>query len=126
MCMDREQHRAAKAALVAAMNQGQDWHAAAAAAGLSTSRTAAYRLRRRVQLEGDAALEDGRHGHAYKLHAPARHWLVATCQAAPHTPSHVLQTALHAQFDVCLSIGYLNQLRATLDIRYVRPHRKKR
>ncbi len=46
---------------------------------------------------------------------------MAYCHDQPHTPSHVLQTALREQFDVLVSVGYLNQVRAALGIRYTRP-----
>jgi transposase len=119
--LGREERRAAKARLVAGMNAGLSWAEAATAAGITTSEATAYRLRRRVQQEGEQALDDRRHGYPYKLPPTVRQWLVAYCQDQPHTPSHVLQTALREQFDVLVSVGYLNQVRADLDIRYVRP-----
>ncbi len=117
--LDREERRAAKARLVAGMNAGLSWSDAAAAAGITTSEATAYRLRRRFQQEGAQALDDHRHGYPYKLPPAVRQWLVAYCQDQPHTPSHVLQTALREQCDVLISVGYLNQVRAALDIRYV-------
>jgi len=119
--LDREERRAAKARLVAGMNAGLSWREAAAATGITTSEATAHRLRRRVRLEGEAALTDRRHGYAYKLPPAVRHWLVDYCQAQPQTPSHVLQLVLREQFDILISVGYLNQVRAALDIRYVRP-----
>ncbi len=117
----REERRAAKAQLVAGMQAGLTWREAAAAAGITTSEATAFRLRRRFQQEGAAALDDHRHGSAYKLPPPVRQWLLAFCQDHPHTPSHLLQTALREQFDVLVSVGYLNQVRATLGVRYTRP-----
>jgi transposase len=119
--LGREERRATKACLVAGMQAGLSWREAAAAAGITTSEATAFRLRRRVQQEGEQALDDHRHGYPYKLPPAVRQWLVAYCQDQPHTPSHVLQTALREQFDVLISVGYLNQVRADLDIRYVRP-----
>jgi transposase len=52
------------------MLQGQPWHEAVAAAGLRISRSTAYHFLKRVRTEGEAALIDGRHGHATKLRAP--------------------------------------------------------
>jgi transposase len=119
--LDREERRAAKARLVAGMNAGLSWREAAAATGITTSEATAHRLRRRMRLEGEEALADHRHGYAYKLPPAVRQWLVDYCQAQPQTPSHVLQTVLRDQFDILISVGYLNQVRAALDIRYVRP-----
>jgi transposase len=124
--MTREQQRTAKARLVAMMNQGQSWQEAAVFVGLPISRATAYRLQRRVRLEGETALEDQRHGHIFKLREPVRQWLVTYCQQAPHTPSHLLQVLLRDQFHVNLSIGYLNQVRTKLGVRYVRPHQGKK
>ena len=61
--MDKEQHRAAKARLVAQMQAGRSWQAAAATAGMQISQSTAYRLLQVVRIRGEAALQDGRHGH---------------------------------------------------------------
>jgi transposase len=122
----REQRRIAKAQLVANMNQGQSWQAAVGSVGLPISRATAYRWQRRVQLEGATALDDQRHGHVSKLREPVRRWVMNYCQHAPHTPSHLLQQILRDQFNVNLSIGYLNEVRAQLGVRYIRPHQGKK
>jgi transposase len=124
--MTQEQQRTAKARLVAMMNQGQSWQEATAFVGLPISRATAYRLQRRVQLEGETALDDRRHGHVSKLRDPVRQWLLTYCQQAPHTPSHLLQVLLREQFHVNLSIGYLNQVRAQLGVPYARPRQGKK
>ncbi len=117
--LERHERRAAKARLVAGMQEGLSWQAAAAATGITTSEATAFRLRRRVQQQGEDALDDHRHGYPYKLPPAVRQWLTAYCQDHPHTPSRALQTVLREQFDVLISIGYLNQVRAALDLRYV-------
>lgn len=124
--MTREQRRTAKAQLVAAMNQGQPWEEAVASVGLPISRATAYRWQRRVQMEGETALDDQRHGHIYKLREPLRRWLVTYWKPAPHTPSHQLQKVLRDQFNVDLSIGYLNEVRAACGVRYIRPRQGKK
>jgi transposase len=65
--MDREGQYAAKSQMVAQMQAGQSWQAAATSTGVQTSRTAAYRLLQRVRSEGARALSDRRHGHPVKL-----------------------------------------------------------
>ena len=119
--LPRDARRVAKGRLVAGMDAGLSWREAAAAVGITTSEATAHRLRRRVRLEGDRALSDNRHGVAYKLPSAVRQWLVPYCQAHPHTPSHALQTVIRTQFDVLISVGYLNQVRAALGVRYLRP-----
>jgi transposase len=124
--MTREQRRTAKAQVVGCMNQGQSWQEAVGSVGLPISRATAYRWQRRVQSEGETALDDQRHGHVYKLREPVRRWLITYCQQVPHTPSHQLQKVLRDQFNVDLSIGYLNEVRAELGVRYVRPRQGKK
>jgi len=119
--LPRDARRAAKGRLVAGMNAGLSWRAAAVAAGITTSEATAHRLRRRVRQEGDAALDDHRHGYSYKLPPAVRQWLVTYCREHPHTPSHAIQTVLREQFDLLISVGYLNQVRAALGLRYLRP-----
>ena len=69
--------------------------------------------------------EDGRHGHAAKLRPPVREFLENTCREAPGTPSHVLQVALQEQFDILVSIGHLNRVRAELGLSRRMVHQKK-
>lgn len=70
--MDKEQKRAAKAHFVAQIQAGQPWYVAAARAGLPINRSTAYRLLQVYASQGEAALQDGRHGHSSKLRGDAR------------------------------------------------------
>ena len=110
--MDAEERRAAKARLVAGMQQGQSWQEAVSAAGLPVGRSAAYRLTQRVRLLGEEALHDQRHGHPSKLRAPVQQWLEAYCRSAPRTPSRAVQAALQERFGLRVSISHLNRVRA--------------
>ncbi len=56
--MGKEQYHAAKAQLVICMQEGQAWHAAAAAAGLQISQSNAYRLWRAARQRGENAMGD--------------------------------------------------------------------
>jgi transposase len=123
--MQENQRRAAKGQLIALMQAGHPWHEAAAMAGVQIGRSAAYQLLRNVRLRGDAALQDGRHGHPAKLRPPVREFLEITCRQAPDTPSHVLQAALQEQFDILVSIGHLNRVRAELGLSSRMVHREK-
>jgi transposase len=114
--MDKEQHRAAKAQLVALMQAGQSWQAAAAQAGLQISQSNAYRLWGAFRQRGETALEDGRHGHPIKLRGAARAFLEATCRETPSTLSSTLQTALRERFDLSMSISQINRVRAALGV----------
>ena len=114
--MDDEQRRAAKARLVEGMLQGQSWQDAVIASGLDLWRSGAYRLTQRVCVYGEAALQDGRHGHVAKMHAPVQHWLDAYCRGAPGTPSRIVQAALHERFGLRVSITHLNRVRAARGI----------
>ena len=123
--MDKEQLRAAKARLAAQMQAGQPWHVAAAAAGLQTSQSTAYRLCQAVRERGEMALQDGRHGHPVKLRGEARTFLEAYCRKAPHTPSSMIQTLLQERLDLSVSISQINRVRAALGVSN-RPQKQER
>lgn len=119
--MNQEAHRAAKAQMVTQMQAGHSWHEAATRAGFQTSRASAYRLLRRVRIEGATALGDQRHGHPTKMHQPVRDWLAAFCRAAPEATGRAVQAALLEQFGLEVSISQINRLRAALGIRRQEP-----
>jgi transposase len=115
--MEAEQRRAAKEQMIALMQAGQRWQEAAVQAGIQVSRSTAYRLQRLVRTRGKAAFQDGRHGHPAKLRMAERTWLETYCHASPGTPSRVVQAALQERFGIQISIGYLNQVRASSGLR---------
>ena len=123
--MQEDQRHAAKGRLIALMQAGHPWHEAAAMAGVHIGRSAAYQLLRNVRLRGDAALQDGRHGHPAKLRPPVREFLEITCREAPDTPSHVMQATLQERFGILVSLGHLNRVRAELGIGSRTGHREK-
>lgn len=114
--MEKEAQQVAKGQMIALMQAGHPWQEAAAMAGVRIGRSSAYQLLRNVRVRGEAALQDGRHGHPTKLRAPVREWLETTCRQAPHTPSRVVQAALQERFGILVSIGHLNRMRATLGV----------
>ena len=115
--VNQEAHRAAKAQMVAQMQAGHSWHEAATRVGFQTSRASAYRLLRRVRIEGAAALEDQRHGHPTKLRQPVRDWLAVFCRTPPEATGRAVQAALLKEFGLEVSISQINRLRAALGIR---------
>ena len=123
--MQEDQRRAAKGQLIALMQAGHPWHEAAAMAGVHIGRSAAYQLLRNVRLQGEVALQDGRHGHPAKLHEPVLTWLETTCRQAPLMPSRLVQAALQERFGILVSIGHLNRIRATLGVGSRLVHREK-
>lgn len=113
-------YRAAKAALIAYMDEGYPWQEAAAKAGVVVSRATAYRRWLRAWRDGPSCLDDGRHGHPSKLREPICQWLVETCTVAPARPSHTLQTTIQEQFGITVSVRQINRVRAALGLRAVR------
>ncbi|HEX6479041.1 MAG TPA: hypothetical protein VF043_09360 [Ktedonobacteraceae bacterium] len=95
--MDKEQRRKAIAQLVAGMQAGYSWQAAAA--GVQTSQSNAYRLWRAFRQRGKMALEGGRYGHSSKLRGEVRTFLEDRCRQAPQTPSSTFQAALRERFE---------------------------
>lgn len=114
--MDKEHYRAAKAHLVACMQEGQSWRIAQACAGLQISQSNAYRLWLAVRRGGESALSDGRHGHPIKLRGAARTFLEDYCRQAPRTSSSMIQMLLQERFDVSMSISQINRVRAALGV----------
>jgi len=110
--MEQEQRQAAKRQMLELMQAGQPWQAAAAAVGMQVSRSTAYRWQQEVHTRGEAALQDGRHGHLAKVLPPVLHWLESRCQVAPLVPSSQLQRELQEQLGVLISISHLNAVRA--------------
>jgi putative transposase len=116
MLMEATELYTARMQVVEAMEQGLSWREAAQRAGLEISQSTAYRLRQRMRQGGEQALREGRHGHPIKLRGEVRHWLEQTCQQAPHTPSHEIQTQLAQRFSLQVSVSQLNRVRATLGV----------
>ncbi len=110
--MEQEQRRAAKQQMLELMEAGVSWQEAATSAGVQTSRATAYRWRKEVRTRGEAALQDGRHGHPAKVLPPVLHWLEVRCQATSLVASSHLQGELQEQLGVRLSISHLNAVRA--------------
>lgn len=117
---DRAYLRAAKARLVAAIDQRVGWEEAAATAPLLISRATAYRIWLRACCAGPSPFEDQRHGHPAKVRGPVPAWIVAQCQAQPQMPSHVLQIAIQQRFAITLSVRHLNRVRAAVGVRFER------
>ena len=113
MSMEPEQRRAAKRQMLELMEAGVSWQEAARTAGIQTSRATASRWLQEVRTPGEAALQDGRHGHPAKVRPPVLHWLESRCQATSQVPSSELQRELQEQWGVLLSISHLNAVRAT-------------
>src|SRR3989442_14458268 len=110
--MEPEHQRAAKRQMLDLMEAGVSWREAATAAGVQTSRATAYRWKQEVRTRGEAALQDGRHGHPAKVLPPVLHWLESRCQATSLVASSQLQKELQEQLGVRISISHLNAVRA--------------
>src|SRR6266446_364527 len=110
--MEQEQRRAAKQHMLELMEAGVSWQEAATTTGVQTSRATAYRWRQEARTRGEAALQDGRHGHPAKVLPPILHWLELRCQATSLVASSQLQGELQEQLGVQISISHLNAVRA--------------
>ena len=111
--MEHEQRRAAKQQMLELMEAGLSWQEAAETAGVQTSRSTAYRWKQEARIRGEAALQDGRHGHPAKVLPRVLHWLESRCQATSLIASSQLQKELQEQLGVRISISHLNAVRAT-------------
>ena len=119
-------YRATREFVIAQMDQGATWQDATDRAPLAISRATAYRIWLRSWREGPAVLDDGRHGHPWKLDPRICDWLIETCTAAPSTPSHLLQPLIGQQFGVDLSVRHINRVRLRLGVPRLRPSAPKK
>jgi transposase len=110
------QRRAAKAQLLADLQNGYSVPQTQARAVLPWHPVTIYRLRQRLHADPGTALDDRRHGHPIKLRGAVRDWLVTHCQETPHQPSRLVQAALQERFGLLVSISQLNRVRAALGL----------
>jgi transposase len=113
MSLEQAQRRAAKQQMLELMGAGVSWQEAATTAGVQTSRATAYRWRQEARTRGEAALQEGRHGHPAKVLPPVLHWLESRCRATSLVASSHVQKELQEQLGVRISISHLNAVRAT-------------
>ncbi len=112
MAISREQ----KQQVVELIQAGQSWSEAIEQVGVKVCESTAYRWVRCFRQGGEAGLEDGRHGHIYKMTPEIQTWLKDYCGQAPHTPSSQVKALIQEQFKVELSRGHLNRVRAELGV----------
>ncbi|MDP9352804.1 MAG: helix-turn-helix domain-containing protein [Chloroflexota bacterium] len=67
-----------------------------------------------MRSEGDAALEERRHGHPHKVTPSVREWLIECCRGTPDLPGRVLRDEIEERFGVTVSITHINRVRAEL------------
>jgi transposase len=105
-------HDPAKIKMAELMLAGANWQEAVETAGVVTSRASAYRFVTAYCLHGEAALADRRGGHAYKVVDEVLAWLLEACRARPDITGRELQGAVLERYNLQVSKGYLNQVRA--------------
>jgi transposase len=111
--MKQEQRSTARRHQLELMQAGQPWCKEAATTEIQVSRSTAYRWLQELHTRGEAALQDGRHGHPAKVRPPVLCWLESRCQATSLVASSHLQKELQEQLGVLISISHLNAVRAT-------------
>ena len=105
-----------KRQVVELMIAGTPWPEATQQVGVSASQSTAYRWVREWRQEGEAGLIDGRHGHAHKVTPEIRAWIKETCGQARHTASSKVRKMIKEKFEVEISRGHLNRVRAELGV----------
>ena len=105
-----------KVEVVELMVAGHRWSEAVEQAGVQISESTAYRWCNCWRVEGQAGLKDGRHGHVYKMTEEVRDWLKEYCERAPHTPSQEMRKMIKERFEVTISRGHINRVRAELGV----------
>lgn len=112
-----------KVQVVELMETGNRWQEALSKVGVEVSESTAYWWRQQWRVGGEAALVDGRHGYRHKMSDEIRAWLQSYCETAPYTPSSQLKQELHTRFDVEVSQGHINLVRAEVGVS--RPKKKR-
>jgi transposase len=80
--MEEKPEHAAKRRMMELMQLGRPWQEAATMAGVHTSRSTASRWFQQYRTRGEAALQDGRHGHISKMRKP-----IQACEGDEHDQS---------------------------------------
>ena len=113
---------AKKIEVVDLMVAGKGWQAASEEAGVTVSRSTAYRWVQSWRDEGRVGLRDKRQGQATKIKPAVKGWLQERCEQAPQTASRHLREELREKFGLEISRGHVNLVRRELGI--VRPKKK--
>jgi transposase len=114
--MEQGDRRRAKLRIVDGLRHGLPCREALILGDVPISERTAYRALKVVRAVGETGLEDGRHGHPYKLAGAVRQWLVEYCRGAPGTSSRVVQAEIDDRFGVSVSISQINRTRRALGI----------
>ena len=105
-----------KVEVVELMVAGHRWSKAVEQAGVQISLSTAYRWRNCWLAEGQAGLIDKRHGYVYKMTPEVREWLKEYCEHAPQTASREVRKKVKERFEVKVSRGHINRVRAELGV----------
>ena len=114
--VSKEARQQARKEMVRLMLDGLSWREASEQAGIPFTRSGAQRLVRRVQKEGESALEERRRGHPSKIRGEMRNWLERYCRENPLRPSQEVQTELEKSFGLQVSISQINRVRKVLGL----------
>lgn len=122
-----QQRQAGKRQIMELIEQGASVQQARKQGEVPMHRATVYRLLKRVQTQGEAGYNDGRHGHPIKIRGEVRTFLIERCQATPSLSSPMLQHLIQEHFGIRLSVSQLNRARAFLGLTYQPlPREKKR
>ncbi len=113
-----------KVEVVELMVAGHRWSEAAEQAGVQISESTTYRWRNCWREEGQAGLIDKRHGYVYKMTPEIQGWLKEYCERAPDTPSREVRKMIKERFEVKISRGHINRVRAELGVSRQKKNRR--
>lgn len=116
----------AKHTILQQIKQGMTAREALLSSPIRMHRTTVYRLRKRVEREGEQALAERRHGHPVKLRGEVLSWVPEYCQNHATASGSELQRLVAEQFGLSVSVSQLNRVRAAHDVRRQTPPREKK
>src|SRR5271169_930265 len=121
-----EQRQASKREIMELIEQGVKVEQARTQSKVPMHRATVYRLKKRVQTQGEAGYSDGRCGHPIKIRGEVRAFLIESCEATPSLSSPQLQQSIEQRFGLRLSVSQLNRVRVSLGLRHHQSSREKK
>ena len=98
--------------VVDAVRSGKSYEEAKALVDVAVSDRSIYRWLAWHREQGDAGLQDKRHGVVWKVTDEMRAWLIEAIEARPALSARQLQEQVQETFGIKVSISHINQMRA--------------
>ncbi len=123
---DLQAQRSARQEIVQQVKLGATAREARKRCSVPMHRTTVYRLLKRVEREGEDALDERRHGHPAKLRGEVLTCVLDYCQSHASATSREVQHLVAERFRITVSVSQLNRVRAAHGLSRKTPQREKK